>query len=336
MTERLLIWGAGAIGGTIGAVLARAGHDVTFVDIVPQHVAAIAAGRLAITGPVLAFTAGGPAFTPEALRGTWDLVLLAVKAHHTAEAARLLAPHLAADGAVVSCQNGMNELVIAEIVGRARTVGAFVNFGADWQTPGEIMWGNRGAVVVGELDGTRGERIARIHRLMGDFEPDAVITDNIWGYLFGKEGYGAVLKASALTNNTIADFFAAPENRDLIVALVGEVLSVARAEGVTPLGFDGYDPAAFLAGEDDAIDRSIAAMVAFNRDSGKQRSGIWRDLAVRRRPSDAGAQLAPVIAAGRRHGLLMPFTERLVALIAAVERGEARVGEGLIERLRAA
>ncbi len=336
MTERVLIWGAGAIGGTIGAVLARTGHDVTFVDVVPEHVAAIAAGRLVITGPVAAFTAGGAAFTPEALSGTWDLVLLAVKAHHTGAATHMLAPHLAADGAVVSCQNGMNELIIANIVGRTRTVGAFVNFGADWQAPGEIMWGNRGAVVVGELDGARDARIARIHRLLSDFEPDAVITGNIWGYLFGKEGYGAVLKASALTNDTIADFFADPENHALIVGLVGEVLSVARAEGVTPLGFDGYDPAAFLAGEDNAIDRSIAAMVAFNRRSGKQRSGIWRDLAVRRRPSDAGAQLAPVIAAGKRHGLAMPRTELLVALIAAVERGEAAVGEGLIERLRLA
>jgi 2-dehydropantoate 2-reductase len=336
MTERLLIWGAGAIGGTIGAVLARAGHDVTFVDVVPGHVAAIAAGRLVITGPVAGFAVAAAAFTPEVLRGTWDLVLLAVKAHHTEAATRMLAPHLAADGAVVSCQNGMNELVIADIVGRSRTVGAFVNFGADWQAPGEIMWGNRGAVVVGELDGARGERIERIHRLLGEFEPDAVITDNIWGYLFGKEGYGAVLKASALTNNTIADFFADPENHALIIALVGEVLAVASAEGVTPLGFDGYDPAAFVAGEDDAIDRSIAAMAAFNRRSSKQRSGIWRDLAVRQRPSDAGAQLAPVIAAGKRHGLAMPRTELLVALIAAVERGEARVGEGLIERLRAA
>ena len=247
----------------------------------------------------------------------------------------MLAPHLAADGAVVSCQNGMNELVIAEILGRARTVGAFVNFGADWQAPGEILWGNRGAVVVGELDGARGERIASIHHLMCDFEPDAVITDNIWGYLFGKEGYGAVLKASALTNDTIGDFFADPDNHALIVGLIGEVLAVSRAEGVSPLGFDGYDPAAFMAGEAAAIDRSIAAMAAFNRRSAKQRSGIWRDLAVRRRQSDAGAQLAPVIAAGRRHGLTMARTECLVALIGAVERGEAAVGEGLIQRLRA-
>ena len=51
MADRVLVWGAGAIGGTVGAYLARAGHDVTFVDLVPEHVYAIRAG-LHITGPV--------------------------------------------------------------------------------------------------------------------------------------------------------------------------------------------------------------------------------------------------------------------------------------------
>ena len=119
--------------------------------------------------------------------------------------------------------------------------------------PGEIMFGNRGAVVVGELDGApHASASRRIHGLLTDFEPDAVISDNIWGYLYGKGGYGAVLKASALTNDTMADFIAAIENRPLIVALVREVLAVARAEGVTPLGFNGFDPEAFLDGDDDA------------------------------------------------------------------------------------
>ena len=94
---------------------------------------------------------------------------------------------------MVSCQNGLNELVSAETVGKARTIGAFVNFGADWEAPGHITFGNRGAVVLGELDGQ-----ATLQLLL-DFEPGAVISDNIWGYLWGKPSYGAILKASALT-----------------------------------------------------------------------------------------------------------------------------------------
>ena len=59
MADRVLVWGAGAIGGTVGAYLTRAGHDVTFVDLVPEHVDAIRAG-LRITGPVRSLGVVGP------------------------------------------------------------------------------------------------------------------------------------------------------------------------------------------------------------------------------------------------------------------------------------
>ncbi len=247
--EPIVVWGAGAIGGTIGAMLRHAGHPVHFVDIVPEHVAAIRAGALHLEGPVAQVGVAAPADLPADLRGRFKLILLAVKAHHTEDATRALLPHLADDGAVVSCQNGLNELVIADLAGRARTIGCFVNFYADYLAPGRILYAKRGAVVVGELDGRTTARIAALHRLLQTFEPDAVLSDNIFGYLWGKAGYGAILKASALTDDTIADFIADPARRAMLIALVREVLAVARAEGVVPLGFDGFDPDAFLAND---------------------------------------------------------------------------------------
>ena len=333
--EPILIWGAGAIGGTIGAFLRRAGHAVTFVDVVEEHVAAIAAGALTIRGPVAAFTTGGPAFTPATLVGRFQRVILAVKAHHTAAAAEALAPHLAEDGFVVSAQNGLNELVLSEILGASRVIGAFVNFGADWHGPGDILYANRGAVVVGELNGARTPRILGVHALLRDFDADAVLADDIFAYLWGKIGYGALLKASALTNETIAGFIGAPALRPLHLALIGEVMAVAGAEKVRPIGFNGYDPDAFARGDTVAIDGSIAAMTAFNRATAKPHSGIWRDLAVRKRPTDAAAQLAPVLTAARRHGIATPVLDRLVALIGAVERGDRVIGDGLEQDLLA-
>ena len=112
---RCLIWGAGAIGGTMGAYLARAGHDVTMVDTVAEHVAAIERNGISITGPIAEFTARVPAFTPGTLKGEWDTIVLATKAHHTEAAARALLPHLSAAGCVISAQNGLNELTIADM-----------------------------------------------------------------------------------------------------------------------------------------------------------------------------------------------------------------------------
>jgi 2-dehydropantoate 2-reductase len=319
---RLLIWGAGAIGGTMGAYLARAGHDVTVIDAVAEHIEAIDRSGLQITGPIAEFTTRVPAFTPETLVGTWDTIVLATKAQHTEIAARSLLPHLSPGGCVISAQNGLNELTISEIVGAERTVGAFVNFGADYIEPGVILYGGRGAVVVGEIDGRVTPRVTAIRDAWRDFDERAIATPNIWGYLWGKEAYGAMLFATALTNESIADALAAPTYRDLYIALAREILAVAKARGVTPEAFDGFDPAAYLPGAaSDAAPRSLDALVAHNRRSVKTHSGIWRDLAVRKRPTEVDAQLGIVVTLGAETGVATPLTARLVELIHDVENG---------------
>jgi 2-dehydropantoate 2-reductase len=319
---RLLIWGAGAIGGTMGAYLARAGHDSTLVDTDGEHVAAISRSGLRITGPIAEFTVRVPAFTPDTLAGRWDTIVLATKAHHTEAATRALLPHLGADGCVISAQNGLNELAIAKIAGAARTVGAFVNFGADYIEPGVIHYGGRGAVVVGEIDGRVTPRAGAIREAWLDFDDRAIATPNIWGYLWGKEAYGAMLFATALTSESIADALAMPAYRDLYIALAREILAVAAARGVTPEAFDGFDPAAYLSGAGhDAAARSLDDLVAFNRRSAKTHSGIWRDLAVRKRRTEVDAQLGIVVALAHEAGVPAPLTARLVGLIHDIENG---------------
>ena len=319
---RFLVWGAGAIGGTLGAYLARAGHEVTFVDTDADHVSAIDAAGISITGPIAEFIQPVPAFTQESLNGQWDTIILATKAHHTEAAARALAPHLSDDGCVVSAQNGLNELAIARIVGDARTVGSFVNFGADYIEPGVVHYGGRGAVVLGEIDGRRTQRIAAIHEAWLRFDDRAVVTPNIWGYLWGKEAYGAMLFATALTNESIADALAMPRYKNLYVELAREILAVAQARGVAPEAFDGFDPSAYLpSAPDGSAEASLDALVAHNRKSAKTHSGIWRDLAVRKRRTEVDAQLGIVVTLGNEAGVATPLTARLVELIHDLEDG---------------
>jgi 2-dehydropantoate 2-reductase len=335
----ILVWGAGAIGGTIGAHLVRARHAVVFCDVVPEHVAAIAdpARGLHIEGPVAQLRVHAPAVTPAAVQGQFRRVFLCVKTHDTEAACRQLLPHLAPDGYVLSLQNGLCERVIAEICGAHRTIGAFVNFGADWLEPGRILYGNRGAVVVGELDGAATPRVAALHALLRDpFEPDAVLTPNIWGYLWGKLAYSSLLYAQGLAERGIADTLARAELLPLVRALCGEVIDVARAEGVTPLGFNGFDPDAFGAGGSaEAARASMAAMEAFNRPNAKTHSGIWRDLWVRHRATPADAQIGAVPPIGRAHGLACPTLERLIAMIHECERGlRPMADDNLLELMR--
>jgi 2-dehydropantoate 2-reductase len=319
---RILIWGAGAIGGTAGAYLKRAGHDISFVDVVEEHVRAIRTTGLKITGPVDQFTVVAPAFTPDEVQGTWDMIFLAVKAQHTEAATRALMPHLSQDGYVLSLQNGLCETIIAPIVGRDRTVGAFINYSTDWIAPGEVMFGSRGAVVLGELHGRTTERLMALHSLLSEFEPGAIITANIWGYLWGKLGYGAMLFAQALGAKGIADCLARPELMPVWRAVGREVNEVTLAEGITPMGFNGYDPHAFMPNAPrELAEKAIADLVTFNRPSAKTHSGIWRDLFVRKRTTEVDVQIKPIADIGAKHGIATPTISKLVALIHEIEAG---------------
>jgi 2-dehydropantoate 2-reductase len=334
---RFLIWGAGAIGGTLGAYLARAGVAVTLVDVVAEHVEAIRRDGLRLTGPIDQFTVRVPAFVPDAVTGTWDEIILATKAHHTDTALPELRPHLSGGGYVVSAQNGLNEIAIADAVGAERTVGAFVNFGADYLEPGVIHFAGRGAMVVGEIDGRVTARAASIRDAWRHVDPRAMVTDNIWGYLWGKEAYGAMLFATALTDDSIADALAMATYRPLYVALAREVLAVAAARGVRPEAFDGFDPAAYFAdAAAGAAEQSLDALVAHNRRSAKTHSGIWRDLAIRKRPTEVDAQLGIVVRLGDEAGVPTPLTARVVELIHEIERGARRQSLDTLDALAAA
>lgn len=338
MHEPILIWGAGAIGGTVGAHLARKARDVTFIDVVKEHVDAIRDPKrgLSITGPVSPMTVTAPAFTPDELKGQWRRIILAVKGQHTVEACRALLPHLAEDGYVASFQNGLCERAIAGIVGEERTVGAFVNFGADWVAPGEIHFGNRAAVVVGELNGASTDRVRELHADMLLFEPESILSDDVLSYLWGKIAYSALLTAQALGNLGIADCLERPDLLELWRELAGEAIDIAHAEGVKPRGFNGFDPNAFGAGaEREAAERSVSAMVAFNRPNAKTHSGVWRDLAIRKRKTEVEGHLRPVLELARRHGLSCRRLEGLSRMIREIEDGKRPMDDTNLNELAA-
>jgi 2-dehydropantoate 2-reductase len=175
---------------------------------------------------------------------------------------------------------------------------------------------------VGEIDGRMTTRVAAIRAAWLDFDSGAIATPNIWGYLWGKEAYGAMLFATALTNESIADALAIPAHRPLYVALAREMLAVAAARGVTPEPFDGFDPLAYLPdAAPGAAERSLDALVAHNRRSAKTHSGVWRDLAVRKRSTEVDAQLGIAVRLAAEAGVATPLTARLVALVHAIEDG---------------
>jgi 2-dehydropantoate 2-reductase len=308
---QLTIIGVGAIGGTIGAHLIRAGHDVLLCDADPAHVEAINRRGLSICGPVENFTVPARAVLPDDLPATVARAAVATKSHHTAAAAELLRGRLAPDGYVVSFQNGLTTGTLAAAVGPERVLASFVNFGADWLEPGLIMQGNIGTFRVGEPAGGLSERVRELAAALPYAEP----TDNILGFLWGKEAYGAMLYAGAVSDLSIADSLEDPKWRPLMLAIAREVLAQAP---VRPEAFDGFDPA--------DLEGSLARLVAFNRGSAKSHSGIYRDLMVRKRKTEVDDLL---------RDLNGPLTTYAGELIRAIERGERTCEVANLELLAA-
>ena len=334
MAETILIWGAGAIGGTLGAYWARAGIDVRMVDINAEHADTCGVQGLTIEGPVDNFTQVVPTVTPDQLSGTFSQIILAVKAQHTAAAVACMKPHLVDDGFVLSAQNGLNELMINDMLSARQTMGCFVNFGADWHAPGKILFGNRGAVVVGELDGKTCDRTRKMFALLKMFEPDAVLTEDIWSYLWGKLGYGAMLFGTALTADSMADNFADPERAKIWISLAKEVMAVAHSQDVEPRGFNGFDPKAFLPDAPaELAQQSIDKLAWFTRHTAKTHSGIYRDLAIRNRGTEIDAQVALVANIGETTGVASPALHRLVELIHDIEKGRRDQSSATLQEL---
>ena len=213
-------------------------------------------------------------------------------------------------------------------------MGAFVNYGADWIEPGRILFGNRGAVVVGEIDGSTRERTREMHALLQIFEPDAVLTNDIWAYLWGKLGYGAMLFATALTSDSMTANFADPARGPALMGLAREVMRTAVAEGVDPKPFNGFEPAAFLPGasEADAV-QSLADLADFNSKTAKTHTGIYRDLAVRKRKTEVDPQVGAVAEIAAGHGIATPLLDRLVELIHDIEDGRRDMSQDTFHEL---
>ncbi|HZQ63227.1 MAG TPA: ketopantoate reductase family protein [Casimicrobiaceae bacterium] len=321
------IYGAGAIGGVIGAHMARAGEDVLLVDKVTQHVEAMNAHGLRITG-FNTFTARVRACTPEALRDRLDLVFLAVKSQDTDAAIDVLAPLIGPNTTIVSLQNGMNPPHIAARVGAQHVVGGFVSYPADWQAPGHVEQGGPGNVWIGELDSRITDRLQRIQRLLAH-AAGAHITDNIAGYLWAKQIDCSLLFAQAVSDLTFSEVFGHPDYQPVLIALLGEGVTVALASGVRLQAFDVFDPMKMRPRNraEEAEARAVLDRFAERcRHHVKVRSGPWRDLAVRKRPTEVDHMLGWLIAQGRAHRVSLPLNQRLLQQVKELERGERSRG----------
>ena len=323
MSDRFLIVGAGAIGAITGVHLARAGHHVAYAETSQAHVDAVRRSGLRLSGALEA-TIRPDIATPDEISGQYDTVLLAVKARHTNDTLPLLQRVLGPEGCVVSLQNGLEEYKLADALGKSRVIGAYLTFGGFYVEPGHVKYGGTGSFKLGELDGHMSERLAHLARTLKVQQP-VQATDNIFGFLWAKMALGAVYFGTAITDLDVPEVYTDPERRAVLATLCGETVAVAEKLGVSVETTDGFDPKAFRLGApaDGVVQQ--ASWDAQRRYWGRHdnaRTGIWRDLAIHRRPTEIDGLVDEVIRLAGNSNVPVPHLQRLSAVVHAIERGE--------------
>ncbi len=330
---RILIIGAGAIGGIFGGHLTRFGESVLLVDRSMEHVRAMQREGLRIDGPLGEYRVRVKSTTPGELAGEFDLVLLAVKAQHTADALEQIPSHLAPDGFAVSMQNGLaTKEMMAERISAARTVGAMVRLGGTLAGPGHVTHLNSGLIVVGELDGRMTERLERLRHLLDKVAP-TIGSSNLFGWLWAKQTYLCLLNMATLIGRPLNELLTMPGGKELGTRAMRECAMVARAEGIRLESFDFLDPNALLGDGPAERARTRQDLATIGHRFGNTIGDTYRDIAVRHVPSEIPYLSGEVVRRGKRLGISTPVLEKLVDLIAVIERGELPMSPDNLRKL---
>jgi 2-dehydropantoate 2-reductase len=295
---KILIVGAGAVGGYFGAKLARAGHEVVFTAR-GENLRALIERGLAVESFEGDFVLTKIRAVESASgEGPFSLVLVCVKAYDTARALEGLGSELEAEAAVVSLQNGVeSEPSIERLLDLAPMLRAIAYVGAELVAPGVVRHVSGGTIVVGEPDDRRSERLGRLVRLLRDAAIDVVIPPSIQRAQWQKLAWNASFNLiSALSGATIGGTLADPEARRLVEAAMQEVESVAAAQGIA------FDP--------DHVRRILHHA---ERNLGFVRPSTLQDR-EKRKPLEHDALSGAVVRFGRRHGVPTPIHQTLDAL----------------------
>ncbi len=314
MTEthspKIVVIGAGAIGGLFGGLLCEGGLDVTLLDVNREHVETIQANGLKIVGYGGDRTIKIKATMAPVEAGVGDVVIVQCKALHTQKAVQDASAVFGDHTTVISFQNGIgNEEVIAEIIGENRVIGGLTAQGATVEGPGIIRNYSDLPTYIGELFGpAAGTNTQRIRKIADAFSAAGLDTHasqtirlNMWKKLLGNIGLSATSGATDLTS---AQMVRIPELKTTIHRAVDEAAAVARACGI---------------GIDDTEKHEILnQLTSTSAGTGDSRSSLCTDLRSGR-PTEIERIYGTVSRLGKKHDVPTPTLDTLIAIVRGQE-----------------
>ena len=236
---RILVVGAGAIGGYFGGRMLQAGRDVTFL-VRPRRAAELADAGLVIKSPNGDVTLKSPpTLQADKLDEKFDVVLLSCKAFDLDDAIKSFAPAVGPRTAIVPLLNGMLHLDMLDgQFGPERVLGGLCAIAATLNDKREVVQLNSlQSLNFGERDGQLSDRVRAIAEAMASGNFGSVASENIVQEMWEKWVFLATLAAcTCLMRSSVGNILAAPGGKDFILGMLDECSAVATAEGHDPRG----------------------------------------------------------------------------------------------------
>ena len=296
---KVAVIGAGGVGGYFGGLLARAGHEVTFVARGP-HLRAIKDNGLRIESQLDGtFTVPGTATNNTATVGEQDLVIFTVKMYHNSDAVSAVLPLIGPETVVLTLQNGIeNGEILASTVGEDHVMIGSAYMEGRISEPGVVTQGGPGIAAFGEMNvgiSRRGENLLQRFQEAGW---RVNLHENMPGMLWKKFAYIAGSAAvCAAANCVYEEMRTKPETRQLIRDAIEEVLAVGKARGAPVMA-----------------DSLAWAMDALDRFPGQGRASMAKDF-TDQRPVELEGLTGTVVRMARELEIPTPANDFLYAIL---------------------
>ncbi len=326
---RIAMIGAGAIGGITAAHMKQAGYDV---HLVCKHaeIAQLAQQRgLHITGVHGEKQVQIPAVAAiEELQGTFDLCLIATKAYDMPEAAAQMRDKLRPGAWVVSMQNGICTDALAEVVGRERTVGCVIGWGATMHAPGELEMTSEGEFIIGRMDGGDARALQPLQQALQSVVPTQ-ISDTILSELYSKLVVNACITSlGAICGLRLGEMMKIKQARKIFLAIIGEAVQVAKAMQLKVPPFGGkLDYEKLMQGSGFFSDVRRHTMIRIVGMKFKDLKSSSLQSLERNRPTEIDYFNGYICRKGREMGVKTPVNARLTEMVKQIERGERKIEE---------
>lgn len=320
---RAAIMGAGSLGTVLGAYIAKAGKQIDLIDAYKDHVDALNNEGAHVTG-TFDFTVPVHALMPEEMEGEYDLIIYMAKQTYNDTAIPQIKAHLAENGTVCVCQNGIPEYAVSEAIGVERTVGAPVGWGATFVGPGcsRLTSTEEGMVFnLGSMEGPVNEHVLAAKEYlecMGEVMVSEDLMGTRWMKLLMNATFSGLSTALGTTFGGVLDDH---EAMKLILRAGKECIDVAAYNGVTLSLYEQYDfYDAFMLGNHKTNETSIEKIRGIWMQHYNLTASMAQDI-LKGKKTEIYNINGVVCDSGRKVRIPTPVNDKIVEVVSKIQDG---------------